>query len=61
MKDIDNAKIQVKFEGSCARQEKVTLNHKQVVNSYTVYEKNLWSYTQGTNFMLGISLFKLLI
>ena len=61
MKDIDNAKIQVKFGGSCVRQEKVTLNHKQVVNSYTVYEENLWSYTQGTNFILGISLFKLLI
>ena len=27
---IDNARIRVKFDGSCLKQEKVTLTHKQV-------------------------------
>ena len=27
------------------------------MNSYTVYKVNLWSYKQGADFVLGISLF----
>ena len=42
----------LKFDGSCLKQEKVTLSHKWVVNIYIVYEINLWSYTHGADFTL---------
>ena len=47
---IDKAKIRVKFDGSCLKQEKVTFNHRKL------YEINLWLYTQDANFALGNSL-----
>ena len=34
----DTSKIRVKFTGSCLKQDKSTINHKNVVNIYIVYE-----------------------
>ena len=31
-------KIRVKFSGSCLKQDKVTYNHKKILNIYIVYE-----------------------
>ena len=31
-------KIRLKFNGSCLKQDKVTLNHRKIVNIYNVYE-----------------------
>ena len=33
------SKIRVKFTGSCLKQDKVTFNHRKVVNVYIVYER----------------------
>ena len=33
-------KTRVTFTGSCLKQDKVTFNHKKVVNIYIVYELN---------------------
>ena len=41
----DNVKIQETFDGSCLKQEKVTLACKPKVN--IVYEINLWPYEKG--------------
>ena len=54
---FDNSKISVKLNGDCLKQEKVRYTHKKVVNSYTVYKLNLWSFTVGQDFTLGSSLF----
>ena len=35
-------KLQVKFDGSCLNQEKVTFNHKNIVNMCIAYEINFW-------------------
>ena len=48
----------MKFDGQCLKQGKVTFTPKNVVNTYIVYEINLWVYTQGGNFTLGNSLFR---
>ena len=50
-------KIRVKLDGSCLKQEKVTFTHKQVVNIYTAYEINLWSFIADQDFTLENSLF----
>ena len=34
----DTSKIRVKFQGSCLKQDKSTINHKNVINIYVVYE-----------------------
>ena len=52
-----NTKIQVKFDGSCLKQENITSTHKKVVNIYIVDEINLCIFTEATNFTLGNSLF----
>ena len=39
-----NAKIQVKINECCLKEEKFTFNHNTVVNIYTVYEINLWPF-----------------
>ena len=44
---FDNAKIRVKFDGNCLKQEKVPFTHKQVVIIYIVYEINLWPFIVG--------------
>ena len=38
--------------GSCLKQDKLTFNHKAVVNIYIVYKINLWSFKQGEDFTL---------
>ena len=48
-----NTNLEVKFDGSCLRQEKVTFTHKQVVNIYIVYEIDFWWYIRGAEFTLG--------
>ena len=35
---IHNVKIVRKFKGSCMKQEKVGLNHRNIVHLFTVYE-----------------------
>ena len=52
-----NTKLQVKFDGSCLKQGRVTFTHKKLINIYIIYEINLWSYTQNANFTLGNYLF----
>ena len=52
-----NTKLQVKFDGSCLKQGRVTFTHKKVINIYIIYEISLWSYTQSANFTLGNYLF----
>ena len=32
-----NVKIRIKFDGSCLKQEKVTFNHKTILNLYIAY------------------------
>ena len=39
-----NAKIQVKINTSCLKEEKLTFNHNTAVNIYIVYEINLWPF-----------------
>ena len=38
--DYYGTKTRVKFNGSCLKQNKVTFNHRKVVNIYIVYELN---------------------
>ena len=54
---IDNAKIRVKFDGSCFKQENAIFNHKAILNFYIVYEINSWSFNLDSKFTLGDSLF----
>ena len=51
-----NIKIQIKFDGSCLKQEKVTFYDIKVVNIYIVYEMNLCLLAVGKDFALGNSL-----
>ena len=53
----DNAKIQVKFDGSCLKQEKVTFGQKTILKFYTGYEINLWPLNLDSKFALLNSLF----
>ena len=46
---FSGAKIRVKLDGSCLKQEKIIFNHKSIIN---LYIKNLWSYGQCANFTL---------
>ena len=48
-----NARSRAKFDGQCLKQDKITFTLEKVVNIYVVYEINLWSYRQGTDFTLG--------
>ena len=41
-----NIKIQIKFDGSCLKQEKMIFTYKKVVNIYIISEINLWLYIQ---------------
>ena len=56
MNYIDNAKMQVKLNCSCLKQEKVALDNKELVNIYIGYVINFWSYTQCADFTLDSSL-----
>ena len=48
---IVNAKMWVKFDGSCLKQEKVAFTHKQVVNIYIVFVKHLSPFIIGKDFV----------
>ena len=48
-----NTKLQVKFDGRCLKQDKVTITLEQMVNICIFSEINLWSYVQGVDFALG--------
>ena len=58
---FDGTKIQVKFRGSCLKQEKVSINHKSIINLYIAYKINLWSSDNlcslCSDFILGNPLF----
>ena len=49
--------MQVKFDGSFIKQDKVTFTLKAVLYFYIVYEINIWPYYAGADFALGNSLF----
>ena len=36
--DYVGSKIRVKFSGDCLKQERLTFNHRKIVNIYIVYE-----------------------
>ena len=46
---LSGIKLQVKFDGSCSKQEKTTFTHKTTVNVYIVYKMNLWSHKLGVD------------
>ena len=54
----DNAKIRIKLDESCLKQDKLTFTHKQMVNIYIVYEINLWPLIVGKDFAFGNFLFE---
>ena len=54
---INNAKIQVKFEDSCLKQDKISFTLGNVVNYLTVYELGIWSRDLSTDFTLKCFLF----
>ena len=39
--DYVGAKVRVKFNGSCLRQDKITYIHVKIVNIYIVYESKI--------------------
>ena len=39
--DYVGAKVRVKFNGSCLRQDKITYTHVKIVNIYIVYESKI--------------------
>ena len=49
---IGTPKIQVKFDGSCLKQEKLTFTHKTIINFYIVYEINLRPLNLDSKFAL---------
>ena len=53
-----NTTLQVKFDRSCLKQQKVIFTHKKVVTNYIAYEINLWSYTEAVGFTSKNSLFE---
>ena len=50
-------KAKLKFYGKCLKQDKVTFNHKTVVNIYIAHEIRLYPFKQSADFTLGNSLF----
>ena len=48
-------RLKIKFDGQCLKQDKVTFNHKTVLNIY-LYEINVWPFKQSADFMSGYSL-----
>ena len=49
--------MQVKSDGNCSTQEKITLTHKQVMNISIIYEIHLLTFTVAQEFILGNTLF----
>ena len=56
-----NIEIQLKLNGSFLRQEEVNFTHKIGVNTYIVYEINLWQFTVGKDFALRNFLFGVVV
>ena len=56
-----NIEIQLKLNGSFLRQEEVNFTHKVGVNTYIVYEINLWQFTVGKDFALRNFLFGVVV
>ena len=50
-------RTRIKFDAEGLKQDKVTFNHKIVVNTYIVSQINLWSSKQIASFTLGNILF----
>ena len=50
---FDNSKIEVKFDGSCLRQVKVTFAYRKIVNIYIVEEISFWIFRRDANFSLA--------
>ena len=51
-------KTRVKFDGSYLKQDKITFTHGKIVNTYIVYEINLWNrgyddYLTLKNYLFG--------
>ena len=53
---IDNARIRLKFDASCLKQEKIFFTHKTILTSYIVYEIDFWDRNLDSKFTLGNSL-----
>ena len=54
-----NSRINLKFKGSCLKQEnKAAFTQKNVVNVFIVYELDSWPRDLGTDFTLGGYLFR---
>ena len=54
---IDTAKIRVKLDESCFKQDKVSFTNKQVRSIYIFYEINLSPFNVGKDFASGNYLF----
>ena len=50
-------KTEIKFDGSCLKQDKITFTHGKTVNIWIAYEINLWNYVDSCDSTLGSSLF----
>ena len=57
---IQNSKIAVKFEGKCLKQDKVSFDHKNLVNFVILYELDIWSRDLNTDFTVKIVYLELL-
>ena len=53
----DNAKLRVKFDESCSKQEKLAFSNKTILNFYTAYKINIWPLNLDSTFELLNSLF----
>ena len=51
-------RTELKFDGHCLKQGKVTFNYKTVVIICIIFKINLWPFTQSTDFVLGNYLFE---
>ena len=55
--DYVGTKARVKVNGDCLKQEKITFNHRKIVNIYIVYEiersVNISSYPTLENYLFG--------
>ena len=55
--DFACTKMRVKFGGDCLKEEKITFNHRKIVNAYIVYEiersVNISSYPALENCLFG--------
>ena len=55
--NFNDTKIQVKFDGNCLTQDRLTFAQKKIVNTYIVYQIIFPPYILGTDFAIGNSLF----